>query len=508
MTSQIQNSKRIVKNTLFLYFRHLFIMFVSFFSARIVLDKLGVVDFGIQNVVGGMAGMFVFFRTSLSNATQRFLSIAIGKKSEEELSKTFRQHQSVYIVITIVVMLLLETVGLYVFWHKLVIPENRMNAAFWVFQLTSVSLCVTLLSVVYDAVLIAHENMKIYSYVSIFEALGKLVVAYGIAISPADRLISYAFLLLCVALSIRVFYTFYCKKMYKECVFKFLWVKQDIKDAFSFISWNFVGTAVWAINNNGIDILLNLFFGPVVNAAKGVASQVSTAITNFSNGFIVSVQPQLIKSYAAKDLNYLYSLFFKSSKYSFLLLWFFCFPFFFVVEDVLEIWLKDVPDYANSFVLLILAYSLVNSLNQPIWTLAQAVGKLKLYICIGSGVFLMVFPISYILLKLGFSPNSVFETNVIVRVFYILTVFIIIRKYIYLSIRRYFKETLLPIIVVTSFSTCLTFLLKYLIMESIPNSWVICFMAFTLNSIVIFIFGLSKDERNLVITKLMKRIKK
>lgn len=508
MNSEIRNSKRIVKNTLLLYFRHLFIMFISFFTSRIVLDKLGVVDFGIQNVVGGMAGLFVFFRSSLSNATQRFLSIALGKKSEEELSKTFRQHQSIYIVVALVVMLLLETVGLYFLWHKLVIPEHRMNAAFWVFQFTTVSLCVTLLSVVYDAVLIAHENMKIYSYVSIFEAIAKLFIAFGIVVSPVDRLISYAFLLFCVALSIRLFYTFYCKKKYKECVFKFLWIKQEIKYAFSFISWNFVGTAVWALNNNGIDVLLNLFFGPIVNAAKGVASQVSFSITNFSNGFIVSVRPQLIKSYAANDFEYLYSLFFKSSKYSFLLLWFFCFPFFFVVDEVLKIWLKNVPDYADTFVLLILVYSLVNSLDQPIWTLAQAVGKLKTYICVGSVVFLTVFPISYVLLKFGFSPNSVFETNVVVRAVYIATVFIIIRRYIYISVRRYFKETLLPIFMVSAISTGLTLLFKYILVASDSNNWIVSIIAFVLNMIVILLLGLSKDERCLVKTKLMNRIKK
>lgn len=508
MTSQIHNSKRIVKNTLFLYFRHLFIMFISFFSARIVLDKLGVVDFGIQNVVGGMAGMFAFFRSSLSNATQRFLSIAIGKNSEEELLKTFRQHQSIYIAITLIVLFFLETVGLYFLWHKLVIPESRMNAAFWVFQLTSASLCVTLLGVVYDAVLIAHENMKIYSYVSIFEALAKLAIAYGIAVSPVDRLISYAFLLFCVALSIRLFYTFYCKRVYMECVFKFLWIKQEIKKAFSFISWNFIGTVVWAINNNGADILLNLFFGPVINAAKGVASQVSFAITNFSNGFIVSVQPQLIKSYAAKDYDYLYSLFFKSSKYSFLLLWFFSFPFFFIIDDVLNIWLKEVPDYADSFILLILVFSLVNSLNQPIWTLAQAVGKLKRYICIGSAVFLMAFPISYVLLKFGFSPNSVFETNITVRCAYIVTVFIIVRRYIFISFRRYFKETLLPIAEVSIVSSILTIGLKNVITGLICNRWAICIFAFVLNTTTICLFGLSKDERILIKTNILKRTKR
>lgn len=506
MSTHSLNSNRIAKNTLFLYVRHICIMFVSFFSARIVLDKLGVIDFGIQNIVGGMAGMFVFFRSSLSNATQRFLSIALGKNSEKELSRTFRQHQSIYIVITLVVVFLLETVGLYFLFNKLVIPADRFNAAFWVFQLTTVSLCITLLSVVYDAVLIAHENMKIYSYVSLFEAFAKLAIAYGIAFSPIDKLISYAFLLLCVALSIRLFYTFYCKRLYKECSFKFLWMKEEIKNTFSFISWNFLGTIVWTINNNGIDVLLNLFFGPAVNAAKGVASQVSFAITNFSNGFIVSVQPQLIKSYAGKDYEYLYSLFFKSSKYSFLLLWFLCFPFFFVIDEVLCIWLKDVPNFANSFIFLILLYSLVNSLNQPIWTLAQAIGKLKFYICIGSSVFLMVFPISYVFLKIGFSPNSVFGTNVVVRIFYIITVFFIIRKYIFISIQRYFKETLCPILIVCALSITLSIAFGTAVSSLKYCHWLNCSFAFLVNTGVIYLFGLSKDERVFLKTKLIKKV--
>ncbi len=508
MSSQIRNSKRIVKNTMFLYFRHIFIMFLSFFSARIVLDKLGVVDFGIHNVVGGMAGLFAFFRSSLSNATQRFLSIALGNNSDEELVRTFRQHQSIYIAITLIILFLLETIGLYFFYNKLVIPVERMKAAFWVFQLTTASLCITLLSVVYDAVLIAHENMKIYSYVSIFEALAKLAIAYAIALSPVDKLISYAFLLFCVALCIRLFYSFYCKRLYKECFFRFLWVKQEVKKTFAFISWNFIGTAVWAINNNGIDILLNIFFGPIVNAAKGVASQVSFAITNFSNGFIVSVQPQLIKSYAAKDYEYLYTLFFKSSKYSFLLLYFFCFPFFFVIDDVLDIWLKKVPDYASSFVFLILLYSLVNSLNQPIWTLAQAVGKLKTYICIGSAIFLMVFPISYVLLRLGFSPNSVFETNVVVRAIYIITVFAIMRKYIYISIRRYFKETLVPIFIVVILTAIPAILFREVVESFTYSHWACSGFAFFLNVAIVGLFGLSKTERALVKSKILKRIRK
>ncbi|WP_141100431.1 lipopolysaccharide biosynthesis protein [Fibrobacter sp. UWH1] len=472
------------------------------------MDKLGIVDFGIQNVVGGLASMFTFFRSSLSNATQRFLSIAIGQNSEDDVKRIFKQHQSIYLVLTILLLLLFETIGIYFLYNKLVIPPERVNAAFWVFQFTVASLCVTLLSVVYDAVLIAHENMKVYSYVGVFEALAKLVIAFGIAYSPVDRLISYAFLLLCVACAIRIFYAIYCKYLYKECSYSFLWHKKDVKETFSFVSWNVIGTAVWAVNNNGIDVLLNMFFGPAVNAAKGVASQVNFAITNFSNGFLTSVQPQLTKSYAAKDYEYLYILFFKGSKYSFLLLWFFCFPFFFVIESVLGIWLKEVPEYACSFVFLILLYSLVNSFNQPIWILAQAIGKLKWYICIGSAVFLMVFPISYVLLQKGGSPNSVFVTNVIIRVVYIFTVLAILRKYIDLSYRRYLSETIKPVFEVVFVSVLPLAALRIYWGDTPYACWMSAFLAMIVNTLVICEFGLTKEERLFIKEKFLKRMKK
>lgn len=501
-------SKRIIKNTLFLYLRHLFIMFVSFFTARIVLDRLGVVDYGIQNVVGGLASMFAFFRSSLSNATQRFLSIALGHDSIEETKKTFKQHQSIYVVITLVLLVLLETAGLYIFYNKLIIPLERMTAAFWVYQFTVISLCITLLSVVYDAVLIAHENMKIYSYVGIFEALSKLAIALGIAFSPVDRLITYAFLLLVAAVLIRIFYTVYCKRMYSECSFSFLWNKKDVKNTFTFISWNFVGTAVWAINNNGIDILLNMFFGPVVNAAKGVANQVNFAVTNFSNGFLTSVQPQLTKSYASRDFEYLYSLFFKSTKYSFLLLWFFCYPIFFVVDEALHLWLTNVPTYASSFVCLILLYSLVNSFNQPVWILAQAVGKLKWYICIGSFVFLMIFPISYVLLKLGYSPNSVFIANVAVRAVYIVVVFMILRRYICIPIRDFLAEAIKPVLKVLTVAMLPLMIFCYVVKDAPYAHFLCACLAFVWNIFVIYVLGLSRVERSFVALKILKVVKR
>ena len=507
--SESQKNKRLLKNTLFLYLRMLFVMGVSFFTSRVVLDKLGVVDYGIQNVVGGMASMFIFFRSSLSNASQRFFSIAIAKRDFESARKLFCQHQTIYFVLAILVVLLAETIGLWFVMNKLVIPPNRINAALWVYQFVLISLVLTLLSVVYDATLISHENMRIYSYVGIYEGVAKLMIAYLISIAPFDRLIFYAMLTMLVALSIRLFYGFYCKKKYSECQFYFLFDKQNVKETTAFISWNFIGTAVWAINNQGIDILLNLFFGPIVNAAKAVATQINSVVTNFTSNFFVSVQPQITKSFANNDYDYLMKLFYASSKYSFFLLWFLCLPIILHTDFLLGIWLKDVPEYASVFAKLILGYSLVNILTSPTWSVALASGSLKKYICIGSFVFLMSFPIAYFLLRNGMPPTAVLIANMVVRFIYVWVVLFIIREHIPLSIFTYCKTVLIPIILVVGCSSSLCFILnKSMLDHKILNSCVFGMLNVMINSICVFFVGLNRSERLVLWKNFKKKCKK
>ncbi|WP_297702039.1 hypothetical protein [uncultured Fibrobacter sp.] len=506
--SESTKSKRILKNTLFLYFRMLFVMFIAFYTSRVVLDKLGVVDYGIHSVVGGLTSMFVFFRSSLSNVTQRYLNVALGKENADLALKTFCQHQTLYILIALVIVLLAETVGMWFLYNKLVIPAGRMTAAFWTFQLMVVSLVVTLLGVVYNSAIIAHENMKIYSYVGIYEGLAKLGIAFLISLSPVDRLIMYSVLLVLVAFSIQFFYYLYCKRKYAECKFHFLLNRNDVKETFSMIGWNSVGTAVWAINNQGIDILLNIFFGPVVNAAKAIASHLNHAINNYATNFFVSVRPQLTKSYAAQDYDYLMKLFYGTSKYSFFLLWFFCLPMMLCVDVVLSVWLKEVPENTGLFVNLILAYSLVNILNNPIWSIALAVGKLKRYICIGSSVFLMSFPISYVFLKLGFPAASVFITNICVRFVYIWVVLFIIKKYIPLSLVEYIKKVLFPIVGLVALSGGIGLIMHGLMSESVTHRVALGSLVMIINLLTICFIGLNAVERKALLVVFKKKVLK
>lgn len=474
----------------------LLLMFIAFFTSRVVLDKLGIVDFGINNVVGGLASMFVFFRSSLSNVTQRYLNVELAKGNVEGAQNIFCQHQTLYIFMALGVIILAETIGLWFVCNKLNIPQDRYNAALWVYQFTIFSFAVTLLSVVYESAIIAHEDMKIYSYVGIYEGLAKLGIAYVISVIPYDRLITYTFLLQAVSISVILYYMYYCSKRYKECHYHFVWNGSKIREAFSMISWNTIGTAVWAINDQGINILLNMFFGPAVNAARGIAFQINTAINNFGTNFYVAVRPQLVKSYATQNFDYLYKLFFSSSKFSVYLLWIFCLPISLCIDTILHLWLKEVPPHTGNFTILVLAYSLVNILNNPIWSLALAVGKLKWYILIGSGVYLMSFPISYVCLKIGCAPESVFVVNVIVRMVYICVVIKIIRKYVPFSISRYLSSVILPASLALIISGSLSYTCSLLLPTTVTYQVLLCFICLVTTIISILTVGLKKDERS------------
>ena len=501
-------SRRIAKNTLFLYLRMLFLMVVTLFTSRVLLDKLGIEDFGIYNVVGGVASMFIFFRSSLSNATQRFLNVELGREDLPGARKVFAQHFTLYLIVSVVVLLVGETVGLWFVCNKLVIPEERIDAAIWVYQFTLVSLCSTLVGIVYDSEIIAHEDMNVYSYIGIFEGVAKLGIAYAISISFIDRLVLYGFLLMLLALSVQAFYVFYCNKHYVESKPHLIWDKNLLKSTTSIVGWNTVGTAVYAINDSGVNILLNLFFGPAVNAARAVTFQVNNAVNGFASNFFVSVRPQMVKSYAAGDMEYLMKLFYRSSKFSFFLLWIFCLPLVFTINPVLHLWLKQVPEYTDVFTIWILAYSLVNVLNNPVWTTALAIGKLKKYISIGSGVFLMIFPLAYLALKCGCSPVSVFVVMFFVRLCYLLVVLCIIKGYIDFSFRSYLMDVLRPIGAVVAVSLLFALGLDLALPSTLLYMFIfIILVAFFAVASVGYV-GLTKSERTYCLNFLKEKISK
>lgn len=502
------NSKRIAKNTIFLYIRMLLIMVVSLYTSRVILQTLGVEDFGINNLVGGLASSFVFFSSSLSNATQRFLNVELGKNNIQGVTRVFSLSLIIYFVIAVVVVIVAEFVGIWLINHKLVIPVERLNAANWVFHTMVLGLGITLISSVFDSVLIARENMKIYAYISIMEVFMKLFIVYILRWLEFDKLILCAVLFFLLNLLVKSLLVLYCFRKYPECKFRFAWDIGLFGNMFRFIGWNGLGTVVWMINEQGISILMNLFFGPIVNAARGVSSQVSAAVNNFSNNFYTAVRPQIVKSYAGKDYYFFTKLINLSSKYSFFLIWLICLPIIMRSEAILQLWLTEVPDYASEFVQWILLFNCVNVLTNPFWSGVQAIGKLKKYIIVGSLLFLSAFPISYIFLKFNFSPVIVFKILTVVRIVYLFVTIGIFRQLIDFSVRTYLLQVIYPIVMVFLLSGGCASLISSYVNFDLLGILLMTLLCIVITIICIYVVGITKSERNIVMDKIYKLIKK
>ena len=313
----MSDNKRIAKNTLFLYFRMLLIMGVSLYTSRVVLRTLGVEDFGIYNAVGGIVTMFSFLNGSLGAATSRYITFELGRKDYVRLNNIFNAALLTHVFIGIIIVILAETVGLWFFYEKMVIPESRLNAAFWVYQISILSAFVSLTQVPYQATIIAHENMKIYAYVGMLEAMAKLAIVISLAYASFDRLILYASLLFLLNVSIILFYRIYCIRRYSESRLKLCKDKALYKDMFKYSGSDLIGNVSVLAQGQGLNLLLNVFFGPVVNAARAVAYQVQGAITQFGNNFITAVRPQIIKLYAVGKIEERFKLVYLSSTFSF-----------------------------------------------------------------------------------------------------------------------------------------------------------------------------------------------
>lgn len=497
MSDNSFKSKRILKNTAFLYIRMLFLLFVTLYTSRVLLDKLGFEDFGIFNLVGGLATMFVFFSSSLVNATQRFLNVELSKGNIERANVILNQHLILYAVIAILVVLFSELIGVWFIRNELQISIDRLDAAIWVFRFTMWSLAIMLLGIVFDSEIIAHEDMNVYSYVGLMEGVAKLLIVLVIANTSYDRLFLYALLLACVTVVTQSVFFVYSSCRYKECFLRLVFDKKVLKETGTLLGWNLAGTAVYALNDSGLNILLNIFFGPVVNAARALSYQVNAALNNFSSNIFVSVRPQIVRSYALKDYDYLFKLFYNSSKYSFFFLFVISIPIIFNIDAILHLWQGEVPEYTNIFTVLILVYSLINILTNPVWTLALAIGNLKKYICVGSGIFLLIFPISYLVLKMGAPPFYVMVVMIVIRSIYLFVVLKIIKEYIEFTFIDYFKNVLLPIFrqVVTAIPVIL--FINYIIGDSC-GFLINLFAQVVLLVILTFYVALDKKDREML----------
>lgn len=496
----LENNKRIARNTIMLYIRMLCVMGVSLYTSRVVLQLLGVVDFGIYNVVGGIVAMFSFLSNSMASATQRFLSYELGKKSAGQLQHVFNTSLNIHFIIGVVVLILAEMIGVWFINHKVNIPPSRLNAAIWVFHFSVLSFFVTILQTPYNALIIAYERMNVYALVSVIEAIFKLSVVLLLFIIDYDKLILYAILMFCVTLLVAFIYWIYCRRRYKVCKYSFYWDKKLFHYMFSFAKWNLFGSTAWLLKGQGINILLNLFFGAVVNAARGIAYQVSGSITTFMVNFQTAVNPQIIKYYADNQIGNMLNLVVRSSKYSFYLILFLTIPVFLETDYILHVWLTVVPDYTVLFCRLILLDVLLDSVSGPMMTAVQATGKIKLYQILVGSILLLNIPISYLFLKNGFLPEITMYVSIMLTLFTVVARLWIIKHVIGCSM-HFFGSLFLSIVKIMLLAPLFPILFYFVMVPSTLRFFVVGFSSVFSVCTVIYMFGMESQERSYVRNK-------
>lgn len=509
-TEEQQNNKRIAKNTLLLYFRMLFTMCVGLYTSRIVLQNLGVEDFGIYNVVGGVVAMFSLLSGSLSAAISRFFTYELGKGNVANLKKIFSSAISIQLILSVVIIILAETIGVWFLNNKMNIPEIRLDSANWVLHLSIATFCVNLLSVPYNAAIIAHERMSAFAYVSVFEVLGKLVIALGITFSPIDKLCFYAILMCLVSLVIRLIYGWYCKRHFEECECHIVLDFPFLKKMFGFAGWNFIGASSAVLRDQGGNILINLFCGPVVNAARGIAFQVNNAVSQFVNNFMVALNPQITKSYASENYSYMMTLIFRGARLSFFMLLLLSLPILFNTEYILSLWLKTVPEHACFFVQLVLMFAMSESISNPLITAMLATGDIRNYQIIVGGLQLMNLPVGYFLLKMGFFPEIVLIVAICISQLCLFARILLLKKMIQLDVLLYLKNVYLKVLLVSVLSSILPFVAKkFFITAESPLRFVcLVFLCIFCSTIVILFLGCDKEERGFIVSKIIALKKK
>ena len=507
-TKTTDNNKRIAKNTLFLYFRMMFIILVSLYTSRVILKTLGVEDYGIYNVVGGFVSMFGFLNTAMSATTQRYITYSLGTENTAQLNKVFSNCVMTHILIALIVLLFAESVGLWFLFNKMIIPECRMTAAFVVFQCSVVSTVVLILSVPYNADIIAHEKMSAFAYISIVEVTLKLLIVFLLKFSGIDKLIFYGILLLIVQCSIRLIYGSYCKRHFEETKFRIIWDFSLFKEMLSFAGWNLWGGVSNIMYTHGVNLLLNLFFGPTVNAARGIAIQVQNAISQFANSFQMAINPQITKSYAQRDYAYMHKLVFRSSKFTFILLFILSLPIFTETEAILKLWLAVVPNWTVVFLRLMLCIVIVDSVANPFMVSVAATGNVKLYQSIIGGTMLLIVPTSYIFLKLGCAPNIVFITHLFFAVLTFILRLFIVKRLIHFSIIEYCKVCIFKIIAIVVPSFFSVWILTKCLNESFESQLFVVVLSVVIGVIFSFICGLTINERQILVQKFFLKIRK
>lgn len=483
-------------------------MVIGLYTSRIILKTLGVEDYGTYNVVGGIVGMFAIVSSSMSTSISRFITYELGKNNKPRLNKIFSTAINVQLFMGLIVVVLMEAIGVWFLNTQMNIPEGRMGAANWVFQLSIISFVLGLLMVPYNASIVAHEDMGVFAYMSLLDAVLKLLIVFSLYISPFDKLISYAVLLLVVSLLMRGIYAFYCKRHYEECTYHFVNDKALLKEMTSFAGWNFLGNGSWILNNQGVNILINIFFGVTLNAARGVATTVDGMVQNFVSNFMTALNPQITKSYAAGDLEYMHKLVYAGAKYSAFLMMFFIIPICLETDLILKLWLDVVPEYAAVFVQWTLLSSMCVILGNTLIASVLATGEIRNYELVMGLMALSNFPLVWIVFKLGAHPVYAY---IIYFSIYFLMIFVrlyMVKDLIKMSAWTYVREVFLRVLLVGVFSMIIPLVIVYVQEDSVVRLLEVCVVSVFCTIGSIMLLGMKPEEKekafSLVRSKLFK----
>lgn len=495
------NNRRIAKNTLLLYVRMLFTMVISLYTSRVVLNTLGVTDYGIYNVVGGVVLLFSFINMSLSTASSRFINYELGRNDEcgAQLNVVFSTCIYVHFIVALLILVLSETVGLYIICTQIQIPSLRFDSAIWVYHLSVFSICLGVIFTPFNASIIAHEKMSAFAYISILEVIGKLLIVYLLPVVACDRLMLYSFLLFGMTLIVQSVYLIYCYRNFNECRRLYYPDKKLMKRMSTFTGWNLLGDTAYALFSQGLNLLLNMFFGTVVNAARAIAVQVNGVVLRFVQSFQTAVNPQIIQSCSNCDMRKMHDLVIMSSRYTFLLISILAVPIMFNTDFLLSIWLVEVPQFTLTFIKIMIMITCFDSLGYSMTVAINATGKNKYYQLWVSGTMLLICPISYLCLKVGAPPYSVFLCHFIIGV--VAHVFRVywVHKVIKLPYKPYMVSVFVKGTAVVVSSSLFILIVKQM---GVVNSWFLLFVSFFVTCLSVLIVGLNGREKNYLYSRL------
>ena len=507
MSQHIGNPHRIARNTLMLYIRMFALMLVGLYTSRVVLSALGETDFGIYNVVGGVVSMFTVISGSLNSAVSRYITFELGKGAESRLGKVYSTAVTIQFLLVLLIVIIAEPIGLWFISNEMTISPDRVTAARWVFHLSLLSFAVNLMSVPQMAAITAHEKMSAYAWIGILDGVLRLVVALLIRHSGSDRLVFYAMLMCVAVIVVRICYWMYCRYSFSECRYRPVFDMSLIREMFSFAGWSFIGAASGVFRDHGGNILVNLFSGPAVNAARGVALQLNGAVQGFVTNFMTAVNPQITKSYAAGDHAYMFSLIRKSSRMSFYLLFILALPVIIYADDILDVWLKEVPEHSVLFVRLFLVFTLSESVSSPLVTAQLATGKIRDYQLLVGGIQFLNVPVSYLFLKLGYMPESTVVVAIVISQMCLFARLFMLEKMIGLSYRQFFVRVYLNVMAVASVALPFSLSAAYMLPESPAGFLAGVISCMVISSLCVLFVGCSREERCQIVELLKERIR-